>query len=100
MLGVRSFARQLGAIIDTLLSLLLDAVRCLVLCLRPVPALAAEILLLRKQLALCEERQSALRLMTPETFTRWHRQGFRLFWRWRSNLGGLHHDYRLEQKAA
>jgi len=23
----------------------------------------------------------------PETFTRWHRQGFRLFWRWKSGSG-------------
>jgi transposase InsO family protein len=31
--------------------------------------------------------RSALSLVTPETFTRWHRQGFRLFWRWRSKPG-------------
>jgi hypothetical protein len=29
----------------------------------------------------------ALRIVTPETFTRWHRQGFRLFWRWKSKPG-------------
>jgi hypothetical protein len=23
----------------------------------------------------------------PETFTHWHRQGFRLFWRWKSKPG-------------
>jgi hypothetical protein len=31
--------------------------------------------------------QSALRIVTSETFTRWHRQGFRLFWRWQSKPG-------------
>jgi putative transposase len=74
-------------------------------------SLAAENLFLRKQLALYEDRQvkprrathairlamvwlsywfdwrSALRIVTPETFTRWHRQGFRLFWRCKSKLG-------------
>ena len=94
-----------------LLRLSADAWRFLVLCLQPTPALAAEILFLRKQLALYEERQvkprratnatriamlwlshwfdwrSALRIVKPETFTRWHRQGFRLFWQWKSKLG-------------
>ena len=70
-----------------------------------------KVLFLRKQLALYEERQvkprratnairlamvwlscwfdwrSALRIVKPETFTRWHRQGFRLFWRWKSHPG-------------
>ena len=91
-----------------LLSLIADALRYLGLCLRPSPALAAENLFLRKQLALYQERQvkprratnairlamvwlsrwfnwrSALRIVTPETFTRWHRQGFRWFWRRKS----------------
>jgi hypothetical protein len=31
--------------------------------------------------------RSALRIVKPETFTRWHRQGFRLFWRWKSRPG-------------
>ena len=81
------------------------------LCLRPAPALAAENLFLRKQLALYEERQvkprrapnatrlamvwlahwfdwrSALRIVKLDTFTTWHRQGFRLFWRWKSKPG-------------
>jgi transposase InsO family protein len=29
----------------------------------------------------------ALRIVKPETFTHWHRQGFRLFWRWKSKPG-------------
>ena len=94
-----------------LLSLIADAVRYLWLCLRPSPALAAENLFLRKQLALYQERQvkprqatnstrmammwlsrwfnwrSVLSIVTPETFTRWHRQGFRWFWRRKSKPG-------------
>ena len=26
--------------------------------------------------------------MTPETLIRWHRKGFRLFWRWQSRAAG------------
>jgi len=26
-------------------------------------------------------------IVTPQTFTRWHRQGFQLFWRWKSRVG-------------
>ena len=94
-----------------LLSLITDALRYLGLCLRRSPALAAENLFLRKQLALYQERQvksrqatnavrmamiwlsrwfnwrSALSIVTPQTFTRWHRQGFRWFWRRKSKPG-------------
>jgi hypothetical protein len=28
-----------------------------------------------------------LRIVKPQTFTNWHRQGFRLFWRWKSKPG-------------
>ena len=57
MLRFRSFIHNLGEMTYTLLVFLLDAVRFLVLCLRPAPALAAENLFLRKQLALYQERQ-------------------------------------------
>ena len=30
---------------------------------------------------------SVLRLFQPDTVVRWHRQGFRLFWRWKSRTG-------------
>jgi hypothetical protein len=94
-----------------LLSLIVDAVCYLGLCLRPSPALAAENLFLRKQLALYQERQakprqatnairlamvwlarwfdwhSALSIVQPKTFIRWHRQGFRWFWRCKSKAG-------------
>ena len=111
MVSPRSIVRKLKAMCSTMLAMLFDAWRFLVLCLCPAPALAAEILYLRKQLTLYEERQvkparatnairlpmvwlshwfdwrSALRIVTPETFTRWHRQGFRLLWRWKSTPG-------------
>jgi transposase InsO family protein len=94
-----------------LLTLVVDAVRFLRLCLRLRPTLAAEHLFLRKQLTLYHERhgtprratnatrlalvwlgrwfdwRNALAIVTPQTFTRWHRQGFRLFWRWKSKPG-------------
>jgi putative transposase len=91
--------------------LLCDGLRFLCLCLRPSPALAAENLFLRKQLALYQERhvkaqratdatrlslvwlarwfdwRQALAVVQPATLIRWHRQGFRLFWRWKSIPG-------------
>jgi putative transposase len=75
-------------------------------------ALTAENLFLRKQLALFQERKvkphratdatrfmmvllerffdwrSALVVVKPDTLIRWHRKGFRLFWRWKSKLRG------------
>jgi transposase InsO family protein len=102
---------NLSQLAKTLLTLLIDVSRFVGLCLRPTPALAAEILFLRKQLALYQERnvkpmratntsrfilmwlarwfdwRKALAVVKPETFIRWHRQGFRLFWRWTSRPG-------------
>src|SRR2546428_167848 len=93
---------------STLLTLVVDAVRFLRLCVRSPTALAAENLFLRKQLALYQERhvqprratnatrlvlvwlgqwfdwRQALAIVQPATFTRWHREGFRLFWRVKS----------------
>jgi putative transposase len=75
-------------------------------------ALVAENLFLRKQLALFKERKtkprrittparlmllalarffdwrSALVIVKPETFVKWHRTAFRLFWRWKSRKTG------------
>jgi transposase InsO family protein len=94
-----------------LLSLIVDAVCYLGHCLRPSPTLAAENLFLRKQLALYQERQvkprratnairmalvwlgqwfdwrQVLGIVTPRTFIGWHRQAYRLFWRWKSKPG-------------
>ena len=81
------------------------------LALRPRESLEAEILFLRRQLALYRERgvkprrvdaatrvmlmllsrcfdwRSALVVVQPETLIRWHRAGFRLWWRWKSRPG-------------
>lgn len=91
--------------------LLTDFATFLWLFLRPRRALVAENLFLRKQLAMYRERgvrprrtdpssrvslvllsmcfdwREALFNVTPQTFVRWHRQGFRLFWRWKSRPG-------------
>ena len=96
---------------DLLLTLICDAGQFLLLCLLPNPALAAENLFLRKQLALYQERHTTprratnatrlalvwlgrwfdwrqvLAIVQPQTFLRWHQQGFRLFWRWKSRPG-------------
>ncbi len=58
MSSLKSIIGNLRTMSCTLLANLLDAYRFLVLCLWPAPALAAEILFLRKQLALYEERQT------------------------------------------
>jgi putative transposase len=100
------YMTQLGC---TWLTLPIDAVRFLRLCLRPPMALAAQNLFLRKQLTLYQERQikphrptdaarfaltwlsrwcdwrQALIVVQPETFIHWHGQGLRLFPSWKSN---------------
>ena len=102
---------QAWHLVAMLPTLVLDATRFLRLCLRAPVTLAAENLFLRKQLAMYQERdikpkratnatrvalvwlsrwfdwREALRVVQPETFLRWHRQGFRLFWRWKSRPG-------------
>jgi putative transposase len=96
----------------TMVHLVLDAVSFVRLSLRLRCALAAENLFLRKQLALYPERQvkpprandptrlrlvllsrlfawrEALTIVKPDTLVRWHRKGFRLFWRWKSKARG------------
>ena len=98
-------------IIGTLWTLLGDSLQFLRLCLRFPTTLAAENLFLRKQLALYQERhvtprratnatrlaltwlsgwfdwRQALVVVQPATLLRWHREGFRLFWRWKSRRG-------------
>ena len=111
MLSVPRLLHHLAPLVRILLTLLGDTVRFLLLCWRPPVALMAENLFLRKQLALYQERhikprratnatrltlvwlsrwfnwRQALAMVQPETFLRWHRQGFRLFWRWKSTPG-------------
>jgi putative transposase len=100
-LDVRTIARVAGDVLRFVSSLL-----------RPHVQLAAENLFLRKQLALYLERQveprraddatrialvalsrlidwrRVLTVVKPDTLIRWHRKGFRLFWRWKSSPGG------------
>ena len=92
--------------------MLLDLVRIGSIGLRSRRALSAENLFLRKQLALFQERmvkprraddstrwimatlsrffewRNALVSVKPDTLIRWHRKGFRLFWRWKSKAVG------------
>jgi transposase InsO family protein len=95
----------------TIIQLLADLVSLVWLLLRPGHAVASENLFLRKQLAIYQERgmkprrpsaaerlslvvlsrwfdwRDALVVFGPRTLIRWHRAGFRLFWRWKSRPG-------------
>jgi putative transposase len=102
---VCEFARGVsGVFVDVLMFLSLS--------LRPLSALAAENLFLRKQLGLYVERKkkpcratdsvrftlvqlarffewrSVLTVVKPDTLVRWHRKGFRLFWKCESHPSG------------
>jgi transposase InsO family protein len=103
--------RHLLQLAMLLLTLVIDALRFLGLCVRPSPRLAAENLFLRKQLALYQERhvrprrttnvtritmiwlgrwfdwRQALAVVQPKTFLRWHHRAFCWFWRWKSTPG-------------
>ena len=47
----------------------------------------------------CARWREHLRLVTPDTVVRWHRQGWRLFWRWKSrSRGGRPHLSREVQE--
>src|SRR5215470_17783797 len=96
----------------TISSVVVDLVRLVFLAAHSRRALAAENLFLRKQLALFQERKvkprraddstrwimatlsrlfewrDALVNVKPDTLIRWHRKGFRLFWRWKSKPTG------------
>jgi putative transposase len=98
--------------LTTLCFVACDLVRLLVLVSGSRRALAAENLFLREQLTLFQERKlkphrghdstrlimvipgrmfswrDALVNVKPYTFLRWHRKGFRLFWRWKSRPVG------------
>jgi hypothetical protein len=92
-----------------ILRLLRDLVLLVSLALRSRAQLSAENLFLRKQLALylrtAGQADDATRItfvalarfvawrrlltiVTPDTLIRWHREGFRLFWRWKSRAPG------------
>src|SRR5262245_33345521 len=104
--------RTIAHCLHTLFSVACDLVCMFVVLSHSRRALAAENLFLRKQLALFQERKvkprraddSARLLMVilsrmfpwrdslvnvkADTFIRWHRKGFRLFWRWKSKPTG------------
>ena len=99
------------ALANLFVQLLLDLIGLILLVVRPTRSLAAENLLLRRQLALYLERgakrrridaatrisltwlsrlcdwRSALVVVRPETIIRWHRAGWRLLWRYKSRPG-------------
>jgi len=103
----------LSNVLLTMFDLLRDTLSFISVSLRARWALAAENLFLRKQLALYLERRvnprrakasakltlvllsrlfawrEALTVVKPDTLIRWHRKGFRLFWRWKSKARGL-----------
>jgi len=94
-----------------LLALVADIVRVLRSLVQTRSSLIAENLFLRKQLAFYQEHRipprrlnntarlllalwanffdytNALVIVQPATLVRWHRQGFKLFWKWRSKPG-------------
>jgi putative transposase len=53
---------------------------------RAGPMMATRITLVL--LARLVDRRAALTIVKPETLIRWHRKGFRLFWRWKSRARG------------
>src|ERR671919_2493932 len=112
MVAPLAFLAALRHCLVTATIVLLDCGRLLAGGVRSRCALAAENLFLRKQLALFEERKvkprraddstrwmmatlsqmfawrDALWNVKPDTLIRWHRKGFRLFWRWKSKPTG------------
>jgi putative transposase len=108
---LRSAARSLSSLLASVIDLMEDGLRFLRLAIRSHSALSAEILFLRKQLAFYQERQvqplrlddcarvslvfwsrlfdwkNALVIVKPETLIGWHRKGFKLFWKLKSQVG-------------
>lgn len=100
------------SLIETVLRVATDVIVLVSSALRSHAHLAAENLFLRKQLALYLEQQvkprraddatritlvalsrfvgwrGLLTIVKPDTLIRWHRKGFRLFWRWKSSAPG------------
>jgi hypothetical protein len=106
-----SAKRSLDSLLSLITDLVADGLLFLRLLFRSRTALSAEVLFLRKQLAFYEERQvqprrlndsariclilwsrlcnwkEALVIVKPETLIRWHRKGFKLFWKWKLQAG-------------
>src|SRR5260370_5533337 len=107
-----SIFRAVAHCFRTLSLVVVDLVRLAFLSARSHRSLAAENQFLRKQMALFQERKAkprraddatrwlmatlsqmfqwpdALVNVKPDTLIRWHRKGFRLFWRWQSKPTG------------
>jgi hypothetical protein len=103
--------RSLDSLLILITDLVADGLLFFRLLFRSRTALSAEVLFLRKQLAFYEERQvqprrlndsarfclvlwsrlcswkEALVIVKPETLISWHRKGFKLFWKWKSQAG-------------
>jgi putative transposase len=103
--------REFRSWVATVSELLKDGFQFLARITRSRAALGAEILFLRKQLAYYQEHEirprrltdaarlslvlwsrffdwkESLAIVTTATFTRWHRKGFKLYWRWKSRGG-------------
>jgi len=118
---IRYAAISVKLLLVTISGLLFDLLRYVYLGFRSEKVLAAEILFLRKQLALYQERQVKPRridaatritlvflskrfkwrpllvIVQPATLVHWHRQGFRLFWRWKSRPGRPRIPIKLRQ---
>jgi transposase InsO family protein len=100
-------------VVAAVVGVALDLMRLRVVAFRRRVDLAAEVMLLRKQLAILSERQGrrqvrvrplqrcslavlsrlcawreAVIVVRPATIIRWHRAGFRLLWRWKSRRVG------------
>jgi putative transposase len=108
----RNTKRSVDSLLILITDLVADGLLFFLLLLRSRTSLSAEVLFLRKQLAFYEERQfrprrlddsarfslilwsrlcdwkQALVIVKPETLMGWHRKGFPLFWKWKSQAGG------------
>jgi putative transposase len=112
--GFRAACRRVSAVgrlLRVLFAMAATALQFIVACHRPRQKLAAENLFLRKQLALFQEREikprraddatratlvwlsgafnwrEALVVVKPATLIRWHREGFRQYWKRKSRPG-------------
>jgi putative transposase len=103
--------RSVGSVLIVSWELLRDGLQFMNVIARSRTAAAAEVLFLRKQLAYYQEHKicprrltdaarlslvlwsrlfdwkEALTIVSPATFVRWHRKGFKLYWRWKSRGG-------------
>ena len=103
--------RSLDSLLNLITDLIAEGLLFFRLLLRSRTSLSAEVLFLRKQLAFYEERwvqprslndsarfslilwsrlcnwKEAWVIVKPETLLGWHRKGFQLFWKWKSQAG-------------